>query len=300
MTAVDGTTMTVQVMGRMLGLKKTESYYLLHKHHFETVTINHQLRVVRSSFEEWYDHQDRYRKIDGPVPGVVLQTQFYSIADLSEMLAVSDETIRDLIHAQGFPFVTIGGKFRIPKAVFDRWYVSQSRYRNAEARERDRLAEEASMTIAEMGRLIGLDRRQAWSLYSRNRDLLETIVIAEKPRITKDSFQRWYLRQNRYRLVSESSDDDETLESVSTTGEESAFDAADPSAEERLTVPEIKEFISVREAADCMGMSTKQIYRLIENGELESKKIGKNAMIRITDLQNSGREEEENGNDCSP
>ena len=63
MAAAEGTTMTVQAMGRLLGLKKTESYYLLHKHHFETVTINHQLRVVRASFEQWYAHQDKYRKV---------------------------------------------------------------------------------------------------------------------------------------------------------------------------------------------------------------------------------------------
>ena len=69
MAAAEGTTMTVQAMGRLLGLKKTESYYLLHKHHFETVTINHQLRVVRASFEQWYAHQDKYRKVDGPEPG---------------------------------------------------------------------------------------------------------------------------------------------------------------------------------------------------------------------------------------
>ena len=51
MAVTEGTTMTVQAMGRMLGLKKTESYYLLHKHHFKTVIIGHQLRVVRDSFE---------------------------------------------------------------------------------------------------------------------------------------------------------------------------------------------------------------------------------------------------------
>lgn len=68
MAANDGTTMTVQAMGRMLGLKKTESYYLLHKHCFETVTINRQLRVVRNSFEEWYALQDRYRRLTGRSP----------------------------------------------------------------------------------------------------------------------------------------------------------------------------------------------------------------------------------------
>ena len=70
MAATQGTTMTVQAMGRLLGLKKTESYYLLHKHHFETVTINHQIRVVRASFEQWYAHQDKYKKVDGPEPAL--------------------------------------------------------------------------------------------------------------------------------------------------------------------------------------------------------------------------------------
>ena len=85
MAANEATTMTVQAMGRMLGLKKTESYYLLHKHHFQTVTINHQLRVVRASFEQWYEHQDKYRKVDGPEPGAMLQTQFYSVAEIADM-----------------------------------------------------------------------------------------------------------------------------------------------------------------------------------------------------------------------
>ena len=56
-----GITMSVRNMGRLLGLKKTESYYLLNKHHFETITIAGKTRVVVESFEKWYAGQDRYK-----------------------------------------------------------------------------------------------------------------------------------------------------------------------------------------------------------------------------------------------
>ena len=164
MAATEGTTMTVQAMGMMLGLKKTESYYLLHKHNFETVTINHQLRVVRASFEQWYAHQDKYRKVNGPKPGIMLQSQFYCVAEIAAMLSLHDSSARDLIQKQHWPTLIVAGRLRVPKKVFDQWYASQHRYRNHDDRERDRAAEESSMTVPEMGRLLGLTRYQAWEV----------------------------------------------------------------------------------------------------------------------------------------
>lgn len=46
--------MSVPEMGRLLGLKKTESYYLLHKGFFESTTIGNNMRVMVDSFEDWY------------------------------------------------------------------------------------------------------------------------------------------------------------------------------------------------------------------------------------------------------
>ena len=48
------TTMAVHEMAEILGLKKTESYWLIHKQKFQTVPVNGKLRVVIASFEEWY------------------------------------------------------------------------------------------------------------------------------------------------------------------------------------------------------------------------------------------------------
>lgn len=60
------TSMSVMEMGRMLGLKKTDSYYLMHKGWFETITVNGHFRVMVDSFEEWYQNQTHYKKVKQP------------------------------------------------------------------------------------------------------------------------------------------------------------------------------------------------------------------------------------------
>ena len=54
--------MSVPEMGRLLGLGKTESYYLVKKNWFEVVTIGGKMRVMVDSFEEWYAGQSHYKK----------------------------------------------------------------------------------------------------------------------------------------------------------------------------------------------------------------------------------------------
>ena len=56
--------MSVMEMGRMLGLKKTNSYWLIKKGWFETVSVAGKMRVMVDSFEEWYQSQTHYRKVN--------------------------------------------------------------------------------------------------------------------------------------------------------------------------------------------------------------------------------------------
>ena len=48
------TSMSVLEMGRMLGLGKTESYWLIKKNYFKTILVGNTMRVMIDSFEEWY------------------------------------------------------------------------------------------------------------------------------------------------------------------------------------------------------------------------------------------------------
>ena len=57
------TTMSVPEMRELLGLKKTESYWLVHRGFFKTKIIGGQMRVDLESFEEWYRNQVKHKKI---------------------------------------------------------------------------------------------------------------------------------------------------------------------------------------------------------------------------------------------
>ncbi len=259
------TTMSVHTMGTLLGLKKTESYYLVNKKLFDTVVIAGKLRVVKSSFEEWYARQDWYKKVDGEPPGAELHGNMYTIRDIQKMLNLSNDSARELIHREKLLTLSLKGKLWVPKVIFDDWYATQTWYRKAEARERDRTAEEASMTIPDMGRMLGLDRRQAWKLYREHSDELELIRIAERPRITKSSFLNWLSGQEMYHVIAEAS---------------------------LLHEENVKEFMTAQEAATLLKVGIQRIYHALQNNKAKGKKIGQTWYFRYTDILTALSEEE--------
>lgn len=264
MASSEATTMTVRAMGALLGLKKTESYYLVNKKLFDTVVIAGQLRVVRASFEEWYARQDWYKKVDGDPPGAALHENMYSIRDIQKILGLANESVRELIHREKLLTLTLEGKFWVPKVIFDDWYASQSRYRNIKDQEKDRATEEASMTVPEMGRMLGLDSRQAWKLYYEHRDELKLIRIADRPRITKASFLYWLEGQDIYHVNA---------------------DEHCPKQENE------KEFMTVAEAAKLLDVGAQRIYRALQSNKAEGKKIGRTWYFKYADILSALSEE---------
>ena len=53
--------MSVMEMGKSLGLKKTESYWLVHKNYFETRIVAGKMRVMVDSFEIKFFKINRFR-----------------------------------------------------------------------------------------------------------------------------------------------------------------------------------------------------------------------------------------------
>lgn len=73
-----GSTMSVSEMRRLLGFKKTEGYWLVHRNCFETRVINGRMRVDRASFEKWYANQVKHKKVNGEPPGEELRQNSFS------------------------------------------------------------------------------------------------------------------------------------------------------------------------------------------------------------------------------
>ena len=63
------TWMTVPEMGKLLGLKETDRYWLVHKNVFESKEIAGKIRINIASFEKWYANQIKYHKVTGEEPG---------------------------------------------------------------------------------------------------------------------------------------------------------------------------------------------------------------------------------------
>lgn len=192
------TTMSVAEMGKMLGLGKTEPYWLVHKNCFETILVNGKMRVVIESFEKWY--------------------------------------------------------------------ASQNKHRTQEDREKDAALEAETLTMPEMAKELYIERDEVYNILERkeNRDAFDFVIIADKKRITRESFERWYAGQSKYRKLSDRTP--EELEEIRM--------AEKKKEAPRLEVDPDKPSYNVRETAVLMDLTPDEVRRLIREGKLAAKKYG--------------------------
>ena len=195
-----GTTMSVREMGRMLGLKKVESYWLVHKGLFKTIQLRGKIRVDTASFEYWYAGQVKYHKVNGDPPGERLRRDSYSAEDIGQLLGVSTSYAHVIMKRAGVRYILVHDWKRFPKEEFERWYQGQSRYRTTEDRAKDEKREMDSLSFPDVARLLDITRDAAYALVRNDprRNIFEIITVADRKRITKKSFEEWYIGQTRY------------------------------------------------------------------------------------------------------
>lgn len=121
--------MSVREMRRLLGLGKTESYWLVKKNYFDTVIISGKMRVMIESFENWYANQLHYKKIIGEAPGKNWTSITMSIQETARLLGIAEGTLYDLMKKKPFKTVKVGMYTRIYIDSFEDWYNSQSHYK---------------------------------------------------------------------------------------------------------------------------------------------------------------------------
>lgn len=121
--------MSVREMRRLLGLGKTEAYWLVKKNYFDTVIIAGKMRVMIESFENWYANQLHYKKIIGEAPGKNWTSITISIQETASLLGIAEGTLYDLMKKKPFKTVKVGMYTRIYIDSFEDWYNSQSHYK---------------------------------------------------------------------------------------------------------------------------------------------------------------------------
>lgn len=271
------TTMSVLEMGRMLGLGKTDSYWLVHKQCFETVMVEGKMRIVIDSFEHWYANQVKHRKVDGPPPGEELRAYSYSPQEMAEVLGVKECVAYDIINRCNIETFEVDTWKRVRKDVFEEWYRNQSRYRTKEDRDRDEELEAASMTMPEMARLLLITRKEVYNilLTGKDRDQFEFVYIAGRRRVTKDSFERWYGGQSKYRkLCDRPSEEIREIERKQQEEEKP-----------RLKVDEGKSAFTLQEVSVLLDLTYNEVRRMVQRGEIDARKYGNKYLIPRDDIQ---------------
>ena len=265
------TTMSVTEMRKLLGLGKTDSYWLVHKNCFETVLVNGKMRIVIDSFEKWYANQIKHKKVDGSPPGEELRENSYSVRDIAQMLSIDESSVYYLIKRDQIPTIKVETWIRIRKEDFDRWYASQNKHRKQEDRERDADLEAETLTMPEMARELYISRKEVYNILGKkeNRGVFDIVVIADKKRITRKSFERWYAGQSKYRKLSERSQEEQDQIWMAEKAKEAP----------RLEIDPDKPSYNVRETAILMDITPAEVRQLIREGKLKAKKYGASYII---------------------
>ena len=237
-------TMSVPEMRRLLGLKKTESYWLVHRNFFETRIIDGRMRVDLESFEKWYANQVKHKKVNGEEPGAELLKTSYSFMDAANLLGIHNSNLYEIWRRENLETITVDSVKRIPVDVFERWYENQIMYQKADRMPTLMDLEADYIPLQEAAGLLGITKEKLSVITraSRYKDIFEIRVYDNKKWISKKSFQQFLNAQNVYQVIKEP-------EKEMSTREESM---------------ETKEFISRQEAAALAGVTSGTITKWVQ------------------------------------
>lgn len=265
--------MSVREMGDLLGLKKTDRYWLLHKGFFETRSVAGKTWIDVASFEKWYANQVKYHKITGEEPGKELKARSYSPRDISEILGICEQWAYELIRKNKIETITVDYRMRIPREAFQRWYESQSHYMTAEDQEKKDSLIAASVSMPEMARILGTTRQKVYAILKdpQYQHCFDIIVVGGRRRITRESLQHFMDGQDLYRPVTERI---ENIRKVNSEDGNESCASGDMSGQTKLPNQTAKldnqnmEYLILHEAAELAGMSRQALIKYIDSGQI--------------------------------
>ena len=257
-------------MRQMLGLGKTDSYWLVHQGFFETILVNGKMRVVIDSFEDWYARQFKHHKVTGEEPGSKLREETFSAREIADMLDISKQQANILVRQAQLPFTKVHNQFQIPKAAFDKWYASQNHY--VLKQEKAATLNGNYLSVPQMGRKLGVTRHTANSIVrsKRGQRLLDTVRVGDFCYVEAGSFQRWLDSQTKYHLA---------------PVEKRLIQLRRPKNPAYYTVEEVCRFYSLRHS---------ELYEKLANGDIPAIRAGKTWRIKrhgFDELMTGRREE---------
>ena len=251
-------TMSVPEMRKLLGLKKTDSYWLVHKNLFKTQIIGGMMRIDLESFEKWYANQVKYKKVGGEEPGKELREKSYSFKEAANILGIHDSDLYDVWKNEKLEYITVDFVRRIPVDIFEKWYADQDVYRKVTHIPTAEELENDYICLQDAADLLGISREKLAKI-ARSEEigrLLDSTICNNKRWITRKSFQLFLNAQNVYYILDDG--DEQEKDTVSL---------------------EIKEYISRQEAAELAGVSVSTVTKWMQSGEFQC--VGAGKVLRV-------------------
>lgn len=251
-------TMSVPEMRKLLGLKKTDSYWLVHKNFFKTEVIGGMMWIDLVSFEKWYANQVKYKKVDGEEPGKELREKSYSFKEAANILGIHDCDLYDIWKNEKLEYITVDFVRRIPVDIFEKWYADQDVYRKVPHIPTAEELENDYICLQDAADLLGISREKLAKI-ARSEEigrLLDSTICNNKRWITRKSFQLFLNAQNVYYILDDG--DEQEKDTVSL---------------------EIKEYISRQEAAELAGVSVSTVTKWMQSGEFQC--VGAGKVLRV-------------------
>ncbi len=252
-------TMSVPEMRKLLGIKKTESYWLVHRNFFQTHIVNGQMRVDIASFEKWYANQVKHKKVNGEEPGAELMKRSYSFRDAANLLGIHSSNLYEIWRDQELETVTVDFTKRIPIEVFEEWYENQIMYQKVGKMPTIGDLEKDYIRLQDAAVLLGITKEKMSVIIraSRFKEYFEIRVFEDKKWISKKSFQYFLNAQSVYQVTR-------------------APEKEDPVKQGNM---ETKEYISRQEAAALAGVTSGTITKWIQMEHFSS--VGAGRALRI-------------------
>jgi len=256
-------TMSVPEMRKLLGLKKTEGYWLVHREFFKTEIIGGMMRVDIESFEKWYANQVKHKKVDGEEPGRELIKGSYSFQDAANLLGVNNACLYEIWKREERKTIKVDFVKRIPKEEFENWLSEQTVYKKSDRIPTISDMEKGYIRFKETARMLNIQEDTMLKLIrtSKYKAFFEVRVFDNKKWISKKSFRLFLNAQNEYRIT----DNDENTSS------------------DNLII-ETKEYISRNEAAELAGVTASTITKWIQAEVFPCIGAGKVLRIKRTDF----------------
>lgn len=256
-------TMSVPEMRKLLGLKKTEGYWLVHREFFKTEIIGGMMRVDIESFEKWYANQVKHKKVDGEEPGRELIKGSYSFQDAANLLGVNSACLYEIWKKEERKTIEVDFVKRIPKEEFENWLSEQTVYKKSDRIPTISNMEKGYIRFKETARLLNIQEDTMLKLIrtGKYKSLFEVRVFDNKKWISRKSFRLFLNAQNEYRIT----DNDENTSS------------------DNLII-ETKEYISRNEAAELAGVKVSTITKWIQAGAFPCVGAGKVLRIKRADF----------------